>query len=101
MIAIESLTKLRILRKHTDHVVHGKWIAFERTGESATGKTEMWEVRTQGDKGRLAFVRWHAPWRCYAFWPIGPTVFEQRCLREITLFLRLLNAAQKVRRVSS
>lgn len=98
-IDVSALTCPPDLTIGNGDVARGKWIEFERTGISDSGKTELWIVRTasSGQEGSraIADVRWYAPWRCYAFLPGRQTVFEERCLKEIALFLRLLNAAHK------
>jgi hypothetical protein len=80
--------------------VSGKWIRFERVGLSASGKTEQWMVRG-GEDRMIATIQWYAPWRCYALEPARCTVFEARCLREISLFLRLMTRAHRQRKATA
>ncbi len=63
-----------------------KWVRFDSTGPSASGKTETWSVRTQAGNEYLGAVRWFGRWRCYAFFPCADTVYEPDCLRDIAAF---------------
>jgi hypothetical protein len=47
--------------------------------------TKRWAVRPKDD-GYLGMVSWYGPWRKYCFFPMGNTVYEQVCLREIADF---------------
>jgi len=66
-------------------VVHKKWITFRLFEEKP--KTEIWAVLTKGDKLVLGVIRWHGPWRSYAFFPKGGTLYEEDCLRDIADFI--------------
>lgn len=64
-----------------------EFVEFEDSGLSATGKTRIWTVL--GPAGKLDWlgeVRWFGRWRCYAFFPIAGTVYEQKCLYRIATF---------------
>lgn len=99
MIEISALARPPVLTVFHGDMVCGKWIAFDRTGVSDSGKTETWLIRSGGPEGNaIAEVRWYGPWRCYAMVPGRCTVYEQRCLREIALFLRLITAAHRAAR---
>ena len=67
------------LRWEGDYV-RGVYLTYVRTGVSPSGKTMVWEVR--GRFGFGGFVKWFAPWRQYAFFPDGGTVWAGRCLTE-------------------
>lgn len=47
----------------------------------------MWDVLTTEDAVELGEVRWHTPWRRYAFFAEVGTIFEQDCLRRIATFV--------------
>ena len=64
-----------------------KWIMIDFAGMSPSKKTNIWAIRsTQGDD-RLGFVKWHGPWRKYAFFPEPNCLFEEDCLRDIADFV--------------
>lgn len=47
--------------------------------------TQMWRVVTNDGIGNLlGVIRWHAPWRKYAFFPEDGTLFEQDCLQDLS-----------------
>ena len=84
-----------------------KYIQFELSGNSPSGKTQIWKVKTKDELAELlGWVKWCGYWRCYAFYPLSLTeglVFEKTCLRDIADFLeektknqrRLLEEPQK------
>lgn len=65
----------------------GTWVDFTEIHD--TGKTKIWQVVTTYDGGGTALgtVRWHGPWRKYAFFPAVYTLFEPTCLRDIAAFI--------------
>jgi hypothetical protein len=71
----------------SETVTHGSFIAFELTGKSQSGLTNIWQVVTS-DRSRflLGEIRWRAAWRKYVFHCFGDSVYEQTCLREIAEF---------------
>ena len=48
--------------------------------------TKRWAVMPEDGSAQIGMVKWHGPWRKYCFFPMGETVFEQVCLREIADF---------------
>jgi len=77
-----------------------KWLRFDSTGPSATGKTLTWSVRATQDNGYLGRVAWFGRWRRYGFWPDEGTVFEQQCLRDIAAFCEHATIAQRKAKVA-
>lgn len=63
-----------------------RWITVQWAGSSQSGKTEIWTVRNSTSMVLLGEIRWHGPWRKYAFVPAKFTVFEEECLRDIANF---------------
>lgn len=71
-----------------DVVSKGKYVKFLNAGYSDSGKTHIWEVSTTNNThDSLGRIRYHGPWRCYAFYPFKETLYEKRCLRDIAQFL--------------
>lgn len=69
----------------------GKWIQFEKEPRAPNRKTETWCVVTNYHEcmqSVLGVVKWHAPWRCYAFFPRPDTLYEQQCLHDIAEFCK-------------
>jgi hypothetical protein len=58
-------------------------------------RTRRFSVVTKDGETALGEIKWHAPWRCYAFWPLTFTVFETQCLADISQFLAELMATRK------
>jgi len=54
---------------------------------SKSGKTKIWKV-TDNANVNLGDIKWYAHWRCYALFPLGGTIWEEDCLREIADFCR-------------
>ena len=73
-----------------------KWIRFDLYGNSASGKTKVWNVvATEGCK-IIGWVAWYAPWRKYAFSAVDNNcVFEQDCLRDIAAFIETATREHK------
>ena len=84
------------LLKWEGDYVKGRYISFVRTGNSDSGKTMIWEVRDE-DQGRIGVVKWFASWRCYAFYPESNTVYETRCLYDLSDFCNNLTTEHKQR----
>ena len=61
-----------------------------------TGKTKVFNLYSKEGNFLLGQVRWYGPWRQYAFMPEGNTVFEKKCLQDITDFIvELMNERKK------
>jgi hypothetical protein len=78
----------------------GSWIDFKHLGASDSGKTQIWEVVTTVDGGATALgqIRWHGPWRKYAFFAYPNTLFETNCLRDLIAFIDKQMAERKAQR---
>lgn len=63
-----------------------KWLKFNHSRNSKSGKTKIWEVLTTYDDSLLGIVGWFGRWRKYSFYPAPNTVFEKDCLRDIADF---------------
>lgn len=63
-----------------------KWIDAYECGTSPSGKTRIWEIGTREAGILLGYVKWHAPWRKYAFFPVNNTLYEPDCLRDLADF---------------
>ncbi len=62
-----------------------QYVKFRYRTVSKSGKTKIWKVVAL-DNLNLGDIRWFASWRKYAFFPLGGTVWEQDCLREVADF---------------
>jgi hypothetical protein len=60
-------------------------------------KTARFSVVSIESKDRLGVIQW-CRWRCYAFFPEPDTLFEEKCLGDITAFLATLRAERKAAR---
>lgn len=67
-----------------------KYIHFEQTGISPTGKTKIWAVLTSdGEDTLLGHIKYYGAWHQYSFYtdsPFTDLVFEKQCLRDIANF---------------
>ncbi len=72
-----------------------EFIRIEKTGLSASGKTEMWAVISKRGGHFLGSLRWYARWRRYAFYPADNTVYSAGCLRDIGAFIDVMMKARK------
>lgn len=65
-----------------------KWVEFQLLiPKSSKMITKRWEVQTKVyGPFTLGYVQWFSRWRKYAFFPLGNTVFEEQCLKDIAQF---------------
>ena len=66
-------------------------LRFIKTGDSASGKTERWDVESKSQGTVLAVANWYGPWRQYVMYPQPGTLFNCGCLDDIAAFLKELN----------
>ena len=71
----------------------GKWIYVDFLCESKSGKTNIYQVISNGI--HLGDIKWYASWRRYAFYPNEETVYEKDCLRDIANFLAMATQEHK------
>lgn len=50
-------------------------------------KTRVWDVKSASNGSFLGRIDYMSGWRKYAFAPAGETIFDYKCLNEITYFL--------------
>lgn len=73
-------------------MAESKWIRFEKVGRPRGRLTDIFLVVTKdGGKDGAGFaelgeIRWHAPWRRFAFFPADATLYESQCLRDLAAF---------------
>lgn len=65
-----------------------KWIEFKL--KRKCDKTDVYSVVSRISHLELGEIKWSCAWRQYAFFPIGFTLYEETCLRDIADFLILL-----------
>ena len=59
-------------------------------------RTEVYDVISKTDGGSLGIVKWYPPWRHYCFF-IGDKVWSDRCLADLSNFVKYLNEEHKKR----
>jgi hypothetical protein len=80
------------MSKASDGTVRAKWVMFHPQPQGRK-KTRIWHVTTlpmdRGDPCHdLGEIRWHAPWRKYAYFPDASTLYEPDCLEDLASFCR-------------
>jgi len=65
-----------------------KWVEFKL--KRKCDKTDIYSVVSRISHIELGEIKWSCSWRQYAFFPIGFTLYEETCLRDIADFLVLL-----------
>lgn len=58
-------------------------------------KTEVYEVLSRNYSFTLGFIKWFGRWRKYCFFPDEDTVFDNKCMDEISRFCIELNEDYK------
>lgn len=77
-----------------------KYLEFVRNRKQ-NPKTWIYNVFTKDNpRGifNLGQIRWHAPWRQYAFFSEGEPILEKTCLIDIAEFCIKLNKRQRTRK---
>lgn len=62
-------------------------IEFKHIGQSKSGHTEIWIVRSTTRGTILGRVAWYGSWQQYTFFPAQRTVWNQVCLQAINEFI--------------
>ena len=70
--------------------MNSEWLDFKEANEQRP-RTLVVDVLSKTDGGSLGQVRWYAPWRHYCFFPIEGCVWSDRCLKDISIYVQLLN----------
>jgi len=70
-----------------------KWIEFKRLEQNPKLKTQTWNVISKQDGSVIGTINWFINWRHYCFFPYSDvnTVFSDRCLMRIGMFVEELN----------
>ena len=71
------------------------YLAYKHTGNSASGKTKVWEVWNTEFNIPLGLVKWKAEWRKYCFFVTKDYIFDSSCLEDIFKFLDEKNIEHK------
>lgn len=58
-------------------------------------KTNVYEVVSSMHDVDLGLIKWHAAWRCYAFFPFRDTIWNKGCLQDVILFIDELMEERK------
>ena len=65
------------------------YLTYERDLPAETGrKTQVWRVLAARDGYPLGVIKWHGPWRQYAFFPGCDTIWNPDCLDSINGWIR-------------
>lgn len=64
-----------------------KWIEFELAPTPEGQKTQRFNLVAKESRIVLGEIKWFGRWRKYCFFPAPDMVFEQDCLRDVSLFM--------------
>lgn len=78
-----------------------KWIKFDFSCLSESGKTKIWTVRSKENGALLGRIKWYAQFRKYSFFPLTGTVFENDCLCDLGSFCKEETQKHKSKIVNS
>ena len=92
MVTTKKFTKDEGPNLYVPNTVYRKteWLRFRFFNYSQTRVTTIWEILSKDGKIYLGRIKWHAPWRCYAFFPEPHTLFNISCMQDITNFINKL-----------
>ena len=79
------------------------YLQFEKLSRIEGRKTDIYEIWTGGkdfEEGGAKYadlgeIKWYGPWRKYAFFPNEGTLYDGKCLNEITTFLEKIMLERK------
>ena len=60
-------------------------------------KTNIYEVYAAADNFLLGRIAWFGRWRKYVFEPAANTIYEERCMRDISQFIEEETKAQQAK----
>ncbi len=58
-------------------------------------KTAVYMVLSRRHGTQLGVIKWHSPWRQYAFFPASDTLFNTGCMNDISEFIGVLMEGRK------
>lgn len=73
----------------SETIARYKYFSVEKTGTSASGKTNIYSVVTHSGSV-IGKIGWYSGWRQYVLCPSSPTVWSAGCLADIQDCLRKL-----------
>ena len=65
-----------------------KYITFEKQSRPKQRKTDTWKCINKRGGHFLGMVKWHSPWRRFAFYAEAHTLFDLECLDSIRDFIK-------------
>lgn len=77
------------------------WIRFEQLSSHSSRVTLVWRVVAKQGETILGYVKWDTGWRRYVFAPLGETIFEQDCLRDLAMFVEDRTLEHKAARAAA
>ena len=72
-----------------EDIYTGQWIEIIRQSKEPNSKkiTDVFHVVNKENRCMLGVIKWFGSFRQYSFFPEAQTVFEHKCLKDITAFL--------------
>lgn len=66
------------------------YLTFEKQPIEFNRKTEIYFVKNKNDGTDLGIISFYPQWRGYVFKPLTNTLFDTKCLIEISTFLTVI-----------
>lgn len=95
--ALDGGQLLDAMKKIVDDIIQpptidqAKWLYFQKTGQSDSGKTFIYQVRTQQEPCiLLGEIRWDVNFMSYAFYAEQNTIYDPQCLVDIVNFIEAI-----------
>lgn len=74
--------------------IMSEYLSFEED-DHYEGKTKRFMVVSKKRLNILGEIKWYGAWRQYTFWPIGDTIWNTQCMKDIILFIDNLMSERK------
>lgn len=74
--------------------LEGKFVFSELLEQKP--KTNVYAIKTKESLETIGLLKWYGPWRTYSYFPFPDTIYEPKCMRDISDFIdRLMKERKK------
>jgi hypothetical protein len=64
-----------------------KFLLINKQPRAKDAKTDTFNIQSVNGNSVLGTIKWYSHWRRYCFFPTEYTIFDSKCLKEITEFI--------------
>lgn len=71
------------------------FLDFKEVPTKPDRRTKIFDVTSRATGAFLGRIEWKSTWRTYVFFPFADTLFDVKCLKELTVFIDQLIQERK------